>query len=319
MNLLDPTFISLNCDYSFGDQSGAQVGISQLKDANISNRNFLEKVESLKRERNWMTLFIDNIRLYNRVGIKYTSSELTNLESKKFKDQVVSYLFERNDLLKMCSKIDMNFIIFTGFEDTPIDEEISERIPKNVINIFASNSIFSNEVVIPIPYGIKRKLSPHDNTHNILLQKIESSLSPTNLAYCNFGITNIERINVKDYFSNKNWVTNSSSKDFSSYLDEIKRHKFVICPDGNAIGCDCHRDWETLYMRRVPIVKKSEYLQKIFKNFPVLFVDSFLDVTEELLKQNEDLYQQALKLDFNLLDYSLIYKNCIDYSLKKLT
>jgi hypothetical protein len=56
----------------------------------------------------------------------------------------------------------------------------------------------------------------------------------------------------------------------------------MICPDGNAIGCECHRDWEVIYMRRVPIVKDSPYLRKIFEGVPVLFVNSVLDVSVDL-------------------------------------
>ena len=69
------------------------------------------------------------------------------------------------------------------------------------------------------------------------------------------------------------------------YLNAIKNHKFMICPDGNAIGCECHRDWEVLYMRRVPIVVRSEYLEKIYntiekqhnKIFAHFWISAFFD------------------------------------------
>ena len=80
----------------------------------------------------------------------------------------------------------------------------------------------------------------------------------------------------------------------------------MICPDGNAVGCECHRDWEVLYMRRVPVVVRSEYLEKIFDGIPVLFVDSFLDVTEELLNNNIHLYEQMQTFDLSKLDMKII-------------
>lgn len=316
MNLLDPTYISENCDYSFGDQSGAQYGLSVLKDANLNNHDFLNKVSLIKKERNWMTLFIDNIRLYRRPSIKYTASELINSGSKEFKDKLVEFFFNKNDLLELCSELDMNFIIFTGFEDTPIDAEIANRIPKNVINIFASNSIYFGGKVSPIPYGIKRKLGPWDISHEILIQKMKYIQKPEKLVYCNFSITNNDRLRVQDYFVEKNWATLDVPRDFPTYLDGIKNHKFVICPDGNAIGCECHRDWETLYMRRVPIVKDSKYLRKIFDGFPVLFVKDFRDVDENLLKENDHLYNSAVELDFSKLDYGVIYQDCVQKSLE---
>jgi hypothetical protein len=41
--------------------------------------------------------------------------------------------------------------------------------------------------------------------------------------------------------------------DYNSFLTKIKKHKFMICPMGNA---DCHRNWEVLYLGRVPIMRK---------------------------------------------------------------
>ena len=319
MILLDPTFISQNCDYSFGDQSGHQNGLCQLKEANINNQEFLNKVNEVRKERNWMTLFIDNIRLYKRDGIKYTACELMNEYSRIYKDKVVSEFFSKNDLLELCSQIEyMNFIIFTGFEDTPIDDGIFDKIPENILSIYASNSISFGGKVIPIPYGIKRKLGHWDNSQDILFSKLNNLVEPTGLLYMSHSITNNERIKIGEYFKDKKWATIQSNVNYNTFLDSIKNHKFVICPDGNAIGCECHRDWETLYMKRVPIVKDSEYLREIFDGFPVLFVKDFCDITEDLLKENDYLYRESLNFDISKLDMSILYQNCITNTLKKI-
>jgi hypothetical protein len=319
MNLLDPTIIVNLCDYSFGDQSGQQCGICYIKNANIENVEFLSKVDEIVRSgREYMTLFIDNIRLYNRSGIKYTASELSNHSSRVFKDKVVSELFEKNDLLKLCGLIpSMKFIIFTGFEDTPIDDEIFDKIPENVLKIYASNSISFGGKVFPIPYGIKRKMVQWDNSHDTMRSLINISVIPNKLLYINHSITNSDRIGIADLFSNKDWATVvSENLKYSDFLNNIKNHKFMICPDGNAIGCDCHRDWEVIYMRRVPIVKDSEYLRKIFKGFPVLFVNEFADVTDDLLLKNDFLYIEALNNDFDKMDMELVFNECISKSIK---
>jgi hypothetical protein len=75
--------------------------------------------------------------------------------------------------------------------------------------------------------------------------------------------------------------------------------KFMICPRGNAI--DCHRNWEVLYMRRVPIMKRHPYLEVLFEDYPVLFVNDYSDVTEELLIDNEHLYLKAHEMDITPL------------------
>lgn len=319
MILLDPTYIRDNVDYSFGDQSGISFFNGYMKDANINNHEFIDKYNYIKFiNKNIMTLFIDNIRLYQRDGIKYTSMELKNEYSKHIKDKRVSQL-KNNDLLKLCTFLsDINFIIFTGFEDTPIDDEIFDKIPKNVLGIYASNAISFGDKVYPIPYGIQRQLHPHDDRHELIKKFINYNKYPEKLLYINHSLgTNPKRIKINDFFSQKDWTTIHSPisinhDDYTNYLSSIKNHKFMICSDGNAIDCECHRDWEVLYMKRVPILERNKYLEKIFDGIPVLFVDSFFDITEELLINNNHLYEEMQNFDLSKLDMQIIYQDILN-------
>ena len=319
MRLLDPTYIRDICDYSFGDQSGVNVFGGYMKFANKDNQEFMDKYRSLVGVKPYMTLFIDNFRLYKRSGIKYTAMEQIYESARIHKDKAIIEYFKYNDLLELCSTLtDMKFVIFTAFEDTPIDEFIYDKIPDNVIGIYASNAITFGGKVHAYPYGLQRRLYSSDFRQEVLMNTIPIEESITNLLYINYSLgTNPERIKINEYLSDKKWVTISAptsieADSYSRYLRSIKNHKFVLCPSGNAIGCECHRDWETLYMRRVPIVKKSDYLMEIFKDMPVLMVDSFFDLTEELLIKNDNLFQEALKFDVNRLDIEVIYNNIIN-------
>lgn len=312
MNLIESTNLSDKCDYTFGDQSSIINGVygGFMKDANINNLEFISKYNEIKLSgRVYMTLFIDNIRLYNR-------------DIKFLKDSDRSYVYgllESNDLLRLCSLLpDMNFIIFTGFEDTPIDDFIYDKIPENVLGIFAANSISFGGKVHPIPYGLKRKMSQGDNKIGILHEFIENNELPTKLLYINYTIGSniLERSNLHLPFVGKNWATiNLESVDYISYLHRIKDHKFMISPSGNAVDCDCHRNWELFYMKRVPIVKRCKYLEYIFAGFPVLFVDNFSDITEELLIENNKLFEDSLNMDYNKLDMDILFKSYIDSAL----
>jgi hypothetical protein len=138
-------------------------------------------------------------------------------------------------------------------------------------------------------------------------------LTPSKLLYINHNFhSNPERQIINNFFNNLDWVTIQTPKsinneDYTNYLREIKNHKFMICPEGNAIGCDCHRDWEVIYMKRVPIVEDSEYLRKIFEGIPVLFVKTFLEVTEDLLINNDYLFDEMQKFDLSKLDFKQFY------------
>jgi hypothetical protein len=83
----------------------------------------------------------------------------------------------------------------------------------------------------------------------------------------------------------------------------------MICPQGN--GVDCHRNWEVLYLKRVPIMKRTPYLQELYKDYPVLWVDDYAEVTKTLLTNNEDLYDRARNLDNNLLDLYSVFNRAV--------
>jgi len=53
-------------------------------------------------------------------------------------------------------------------------------------------------------------------------------------------------------------------------------HAFVISPRGN--GLDCHRTWEALLLRSIPIVKRSP-LDPLHEAFPVVIVDDWREIS----------------------------------------
>lgn len=310
MKLIEGVELSNLCDYSFGEQSGSfsRIYTHFMKSANLLNLEFVEKV--LLMNKNYMTLFIDNIRLYNR--------DIKNLnpQDKKY----VDLLMKENNLLDLCSKFpEKKFIIFTNLEDTPIDDFIFDKIPDNVLSINAVNAISFGGKVNPIPYGVQRRLSVNDNRIEILLSFMENNnVSPKNLLYVNHNIdTNYhERFGIKELFENYRWAkVEYKNVDYYTYLSELQNSKFMICPIGNAV--DCHRNWECVYMRRVPVMKKNNYLQHLFKDYPVFFVNDYSEVTEELLIQNQHLFDEMQKINLNQLDVQNFYDTIVNNSIGK--
>ena len=180
MEVIEGVALSDLCDYSFGDQSGqwGNIYTSFMKGANLLNTEFATKVFDLSKERGYMTLFIDNIRLYKRDIIEVKPED---------KDYVFG-LMEESDLLRLCKCYPMmKFIIFTNLEDTPIDEDIFDAIPDNVLCISAVNAIEHGGKVIPAPYGVQRDMFPRDNRidqlENAMTVNIDPSISKLCLLY----------------------------------------------------------------------------------------------------------------------------------------
>ena len=307
MELIEGVALSKLCDYSFGDQSGqwGNIYTSFMKDANFLNTEFATKVFEVMQTREHMTVFIDNIRLYRR-----------NIPSTKPEDRdYVNALMARSDLLDLCGNFSqMKFIIFTNLEDTPIDDFIIDQIPSNVVCISAINAITHGDKIIPAPYGVQRRMTPDDDRIEQLIEwmKYDSIDNPTTLLYVSHNDANgSERAGIKSLFYDKDWAeVNEQRVPYHKFLSNLSGSKFMICPIGNAI--DCHRNWEVLYMRRVPVMRRHPYLVELYKDYPVLFVDKYSDVTEELLLANNHLFEQAQTMDLSNLTLPKFFDNIVD-------
>ena len=307
MELIEGVALSKLCDYSFGDQSGqwGNIYTSFMKDANLLNLEFASKVFEIQKDRDYMTLFIDNIRLYKRDIIEVKPED---------KDYVFG-LMENSNLLKLCGCFPkMRFIIFTNLEDTPIDEDIFDAIPDNVLCVSAVNAIEYGGKVIPAPYGVQRKMSSSDNRIEQLENAMKANIDPSlsKLLYVNHNdSSHDDRVGLKDMFRDEEWSNVDEKRvDYYHFLLNLANHKFILCPRGNAI--DCHRNWEVLYMRRVPVMKRDEYLEVLFKDYPVIFVDKYSDINKDLLLENEHLFQQAQEMDLTRLTLRGFFDNIIN-------
>ena len=305
MELIEGVALSELCDYSFGDQSVQWGGIytSFMKDANLLNTEFASKVFEIYKSRKYMTLFVDNIRLYKR-----------EIEEVKPEDKAyVDSLMETSDVLQLCNHFEgMKFIIFTNLEDTPIDDQIS--VPDNVLCVAAINAVAYGGKVIPAPYGVQRKMTPDDDHIERLQSAMRANIDPSmfKLLYVNHNDkSHEERLGIKDLFKDKEWANVDEKRvDYYNFLLNLAKHKFIVCPRGNAI--DCHRNWEVLYMRRVPVMKRDSYLEELYRDYPVLFVDKYSDITKDLLLENEHLVQQAKEMDLKRLTLRGFFDNIVN-------
>tara|TARA_A100000164_G_scaffold341821_1_gene338806 strand:- start:357 stop:1511 length:1155 start_codon:yes stop_codon:yes gene_type:complete len=72
----------------------------------------------------------------------------------------------------------------------------------------------------------------------------------------------------------------------------MRDSQYIISPGGR--GFDCHRTWEALVLGVVPIVKTSVN-DILFKEMPVLIVDSFKEINNNLLNKKHDFGKTNLK------------------------
>ena len=177
---------------------------------------------------------------------------------------------------------------------------------ENAISFFLSNIeviLKTSQIGSPIKSAISSKSrDPSENasTWLTMASKLDSFLGPPTVFLKSY------LVKCGSPFTSQCGVTLSSK----ALKHNLANSKFMICPKGN--GIDCHRNWEVLYMRRVPIMTRDPYLEVLFKNYPVLFVDKYSDITEELLLANDDLFQQAQTMDLSDLTLPKFFDNIVD-------
>ena len=162
------------------------------------------------------------------------------------------------------------------------DDEFGEKQLKyldipNCKKIYTQNMNVKHPQVEPLPIGIANSCWDWGDS-KIMDEVINEGFSDTNplFIYANFtkgdGVRYERRKDCYDILS-ENGIIMQESTDYKSYLQELKKHKFCLSPEGN--GIDCYRTWEALYMRTIPICKRSVMVEEFAKTFPIYIVDDW--------------------------------------------
>lgn len=188
-------------------------------------------------------------------------------------------------------------LIICGHSDYPIVHEVYRRYP--VSKWYSVNKQIP--YVCGLPLGItnntvESRFHPIYGNVDIMVETAKKPREIKNLVYMNFAVHTypIERTKVWNFFRDKNWVTvehpENSLAGRKRFLENARNHSFVLCPRGN--GVDTHRLWETLYMGSIPIVIR-DIAHSDWTDLPILFVDSWEEVTEERLRVELDRIQKT--------------------------
>lgn len=124
-----------------------------------------------------------------------------------------------------------------------------------------------------------------------------------NIAYLNITIKTykIERQKVIDLYANQSWVTYEPRTYLKNFYEQIYNHKFIFAPRGN--GIDTHRLWEALYLKSIPIVKRTIGMEE-FEDLPILFIDNWENIDEKFLN---DQYEYIMNKSYNFNKLKLDY------------
>lgn len=191
-----------------------------------------------------------------------------------------------------------NLKIITHESDYDINQLLFNQKPKCVKKWFAINTNYKHEDLIPIPLGLA-------NEHCTITLKLDNiknkNCNKDKLLYVNHRPqTNFaKRRYLYDLFGTNDWcTTDDPGLTLEQFSDKISHHHYMICPVGN--GIDTHRLWECLYSGVIPVLE-SHINYDSMKQLPILFVESFKQVTKQLLEDKLDTFtsKNIEQLDIN--------------------
>ena len=202
----------------------------------------------------------------------------------------------------LLSHTNKNIYLITHDSDYEINEEVFTKFSTNIKHWWGVNINYVHPKLSSIPLGLGSPWVPEGVTPQSL-SGLGSSLKRDGLLYINHRIETYpeDRQQPYDYFSDKSWATvrNPSPKGKTfDYIEDIRSHKFVLCPRGN--GIDTYRFWESLYLGAIPVVKDCINID-FYKELPITIIKEYSDITQEFLEseyeRHDSIKWESTKLD----------------------
>jgi hypothetical protein len=212
-------------------------------------------------------------------------------------------------LMPILADINLKFIVIThnsdcfvcddgvGFKDGLGNHIRTEKftIPENVIKWYSANVNTTHPKVEAIPTGLANEWwSPEIHKRDQMIVKWNEPRIYKNLVYMDHNLVQnpIDRKRAYEVLGDKPWVTaQREGLNFPKFLDNVYNHKFVICPQGNGMGT--HREWETLYMGSIPIMKRDLNNRFYEGKLPFILVNDWDDITEEFLNKEYEIIKAS--------------------------
>lgn len=199
--------------------------------------------------------------------------------------------------LNVVRKLQAPVVLLLGNSDHNHGGEISQVISALPVGsvVFAQNLVRQGADVYPLPIGLENAWrANHGRTRP--LTRLRKTAPPKSFrVLCSFSeLTNLPvRTAASGHLSGASVVDRPGHLHPRAHQRALSRYAFVASPPGN--GADCHRTWEAIYLRCVPIVLRSPMTEAYeMLGLPIWVVDSFEELLNVDEKSLEAIYREML-------------------------
>lgn len=203
--------------------------------------------------------------------------------------------------------IEVPFRMITAQTDPGVDSLLANMMPNNITKWYSINVHVDDNRIIPIPLGLQNKHWRWDGNSQscpTTYERVKSN-EKENGVLASFSIGNRHeerRVCIdssikyipKDKLTIRGFTPQNRKDDtfVLDYFDIASTHKFILCPWG--VGVDTHRMWESMYMGCIPITRHHNCYRD-FKDFPIIMLDSWLDLADLDFDAAWEEYSEKLK------------------------
>ena len=178
--------------------------------------------------------------------------------------------------------------LVTGVSDlSPTEDQISRILSNpNIRRWIGTNIPVSHPKIVKILIGVG-EAERTNGIHNMIVhlhnERIPWEEKANDICVPYHGNTHASR----------NILATLPKLEYTEYMREISKHKFVVSMRGN--GIDTHRFCEILLMGSVPVVEHSG-LDDLYSQFPCVIVNSFNDIDVSSFEWSNTKYERFLDM-----------------------
>lgn len=211
----------------------------------------------------------------------------------------------KSDLYGKLKQFKNPFNLILHNSDDPFDDVHLKYfdIP-NIKKIFTQNINTVHERLFALPIGLANSIWEFGDKEYFKDQLLTKS-TKTNSVYFNFTVKGGARDEYRPQcYEGAMWkkIPQAKPRDFKGYIEDIKTYKYCLSPEGN--GIDCHRMWECLYLKVIPICHRNILTEHFAKLFPIVLVDDWRD--DEELGMNVQYLESSYKILSDWRNYHLL-------------
>ena len=186
------------------------------------------------------------------------------------------YSHRVSDLAKKLDSLQNKCIVIFTNSDQNMTYELCQPFldSDKIIHIFCQNIAISHPKASFIPIGLANRQWAHGDP-NFIKQIHQSPIEKTENIFSSFNCsTNPSAREPCLAAVYANGIHNIISYSPNEYIQQLAKHKFSVCPEGN--GHDCHRFWESVWVNTIPIVTRSPMTEQFqAAGIPCVLIDSW--------------------------------------------